>query len=102
MVSGIDSEGLTNLSNNTKQYYLDLEEYLSDLKDEFEQICNNYEGRDLQFLYNDLTEQINQLDIIDKKIESYFITFDDIIIGYKNQETEIAGSVNLYLNNQGG
>ena len=100
MVSGIDSDGLDNLSKKVKQYYLDLSENISDLRNEFEQINNSCEGFELKSVYNRFDEQFKQLYKINNKIENYYQTLDNIILGYKEQEHYIADITNLYLNKE--
>lgn len=97
MVSGIDSENLEKLNKSVKYDFLELKENVNKLNSLKEQMISNYEGLDLNFLYEDFILQLEQLDNINNKIENYTITFDNIINGYKRQASYIGESANLYL-----
>ncbi len=100
MISGIDCEGLTDLSSNIKNQSFDLVDILDTLKSEFEQMELCYEGIDLNFLYENYSEEIKQLNKINNKLNGYHLTFDEVINGYKAQEINIASGVHLYLSDR--
>lgn len=100
MISGIDCEGLIDLSSKIKSQSFDLIDIVDDLNSEFEQIELCYEGIDLNFLYENYREEINQLNKINNKLDGYHMTFDEVINGYKAQEINIASGVHLYLSDK--
>lgn len=100
MISGIDCEGLSDLSSRIKSQSYDLKDIVDDIKSEFEQIELCYEGIDLNFLYENYREEIQQLSKVNNKLDGYYLTFDEVINGYKAQEANIASGVHLYLNNK--
>ncbi len=100
MISGIDCEGLSDLSSRIRNQSYDLKDIVDDLKSEFEQMELCYEGIDLNFLYENYREEMKQLNKINNKLDGYYLTFDEVINGYKAQESNIASGVHLYLINE--
>ncbi len=92
-MSGIDYEAMSNLSPKLRSYYEDIESQLFDVKDEFEQIRGCIEGVDLGFLHHKYGEEIEQLDNITLKTEGYYLTFEEVVKGYKSQEMSIANDI---------
>lgn len=92
-MSGIDYEAMSNLSPKVRNYYDDIENQLNDIKNEFEQLKGCFEGVDLNFLHQRYGEEIEQLDNIRLKTEGYFLTFEEVVKGYKSQEISIANDI---------
>lgn len=93
MMSGIDYEAMSNISPKVRSYYEDMESQLYDIKNEFEQIKSCIEGTDLRFLIQGYEEEIEQLDNIKLKTEGYYLTFEEVVKGYKVQEYSIANDI---------
>lgn len=97
MMTGIDVEGLENIIKKATASSLKMENTLGKIKNTFEQLKSCHEGVDLNFLYGKYEDEINQLDNVNLKVSNYPTTLTDVISGYKDQELNIASSVNLYL-----
>lgn len=92
-MSGIDYEAMSSLSPKVRNYYEDIESQLFDIKNEFEQIRGCIDGADLNFLYRKYGEELEQLDNITLKTEGYYLTFEEVVKGYKSQEISIANDI---------
>lgn len=97
MTTGIDCVGLEKASDDSKEFYSYMVNDLESLKNEFELIESCYEGIDIKFLCEHYKEELEQLDNVNLKASAYQDTLLEVINGYKNQESNIASSVSLYL-----
>lgn len=98
MISGIiDGDSFKKIENEVKMNYLDLLEATKTLKSEFEHSVSNRDIGDLIILYNTYRDELDELDVINNKVQNYHTALMDIMVGYENQGYEIARGVNLYL-----
>jgi len=94
----IDIVQYQRIENEIKQSFFDLVETTKNISGEFEHIFSNVSGGDLSFLGLSYQNEIKELEKINNKINNYYTILSNVRIGYQNQESEIAQSVNLYLN----
>ena len=99
MISGItDINSFERIEKELKMDYMDLNEFEKSLKSELEQFVGQHSSEGISTLFNLYKQQLEELEIVDKKIQRYCTALSDIKMGYENQSYEIVTGSNLYLN----
>jgi hypothetical protein len=99
MISGItDINSFERIEKELKMDYMDLNECEKSLKSELEQFVGQHSSEVISTLFNLYKQELEELEIVDKKIQSYCTALSNIKMGYENQSYEIVTGSNLYLN----
>ena len=95
---GIDVDNLDKL---IKLNNLNLEDIQNDIKEILISIGSFdecYSGRDLQNIFESISNQRKNLIKITNTVKSYSTVFSDVMIGYKTQDENVRNIVNQHIN----
>ena len=91
---GINISGLTSAINKNNMYYdaidADAKKMVANLND----LKNLYSGNDLQFLFQDLVAQVNDVSLIPMIVKNYSDVLKDVETSYKAQDTNLKDQIN--------
>lgn len=100
MITGgiIDFDSLMHVCDKVKLDYVELIQIFNELNNQILDEKSYCKGNELSFLYDKYCNQLNELNKINNKIQNYYLTIHDLILGYKSEQEEITRSMHLYLN----
>lgn len=99
MISGItDVNSFERIEKELKLDYIDLVECEKNLKKALEQLYSQHGNDGISTIFGLYNQEVDELEVVGKKIQNYCTALSDIKMGYENQSYEIATGANLYLN----
>ena len=86
---GIDLERLDTVINKNDIYYDSIKHNVNSMVDNINELNSLHSGNDLQFLFQELTEQVRELESIPTVIESYSEVMRNVKAGYLAQNVNL-------------
>lgn len=96
---GIDIDKLNSAINRNNGYYDSINDDVKLMVTNINELNTLYSGSDLQFLFQDLVNQVEDVSTIPMIIKNYSELLNNVMVSYKAQDVNLKSQVNHMTSN---